>query len=176
MSEAPLAVTLGDPAGVGPEIVAAAWHALKASGPIFFAVGDAAALVAAGAPIAIIADASEAAGRFAEALPVLDVPLPSPPVPGRPSAEAAPFVVRWIEAAVQLALEGAAAGVVTAPIAKATLYEAGFAYPWPHRVHRRADPPRADGRRARSGDDADRGQPARQRSSPCTSRSRAYRH
>jgi 4-hydroxythreonine-4-phosphate dehydrogenase len=129
VSEAPLAVTLGDPAGVGPEIVAAAWHALKASGPTFFAVGDAAALAAAGAPIAIIADASEAAGRFAAALPVLDVPLPSPPVPGRPSAVAAPFVVRWIEAAVRLALDGAAAGVVTAPIAKATLYEAGFAYP-----------------------------------------------
>jgi 4-hydroxythreonine-4-phosphate dehydrogenase len=127
--EAPLAVTLGDPAGVGAEIVAAAWHALKATGPTFFAVGDAATLAAAGAPTTVIAGASEAAGRFAEALPVLDLPLSSPPVPGRPSAEAAPFVVRWIEAAVQLALDGAAAGVVTAPIAKATLYESGFAYP-----------------------------------------------
>jgi 4-hydroxythreonine-4-phosphate dehydrogenase len=60
---------------------------------------------------------------------VLDLPLAEPPTPGRPSAAAAPFVVRWIEAAVQLALDGAAAGVVTAPIAKASLYEAGFAYP-----------------------------------------------
>jgi 4-hydroxythreonine-4-phosphate dehydrogenase len=125
----PLAISLGDPAGVGPEIVAAAWQALRASGPSFLVVGDAATLAAAGAPTAIIADASQATERFAAALPVLDIRLPAPPVPGRPSAEAAPFVVRWIEAAVQLALEGDAAGVVTAPIAKATLYEAGFAYP-----------------------------------------------
>ena len=125
----PLAVTLGDPAGVGPEIVAAAWRALKASGPAFFAVGDARTLAAAGAPVVVIGAAAEAASRFAEALPVLDAPLGRIPIPGRPSAGAAPFVVRWIEAAVQLALDGAAAGVVTAPIAKASLYEAGFAFP-----------------------------------------------
>jgi 4-hydroxythreonine-4-phosphate dehydrogenase len=128
-SAAPLAVTLGDPAGIGPEIVAAAWAALRATGPVFFAVGDARTLAAAGAPVAAVANAAEAAACFAEALPVLDVPLSAAPVPGHPSAEAAPFVVRWIEAAVQLALDGEAAGVVTAPIAKATLYEAGFAYP-----------------------------------------------
>ena len=125
----PLAVTLGDPAGVGPEIVAAAWRALRASGPAFFAVGDARTLAAAGARVAVIADAVEAGARFGEALPVLDAPLSALPVPGQPSAEAAPFVVRWIESAVQLALDGAAAGVVTAPIAKASLYAAGFAFP-----------------------------------------------
>jgi 4-hydroxythreonine-4-phosphate dehydrogenase len=129
LSAAPLAITLGDPAGVGPEIVAAAWRALKDTGPDFFAVGDARTLAAAGAATAIIADATEAQGAFAQALPVLDMPLATLPTPGRPSAEAAACVVRWIEAAVQLALDGAAAGVVTAPIAKATLYEAGFAYP-----------------------------------------------
>jgi len=125
----PLAVTLGDPAGIGPEIVAAAWAALKASGPSFFAVGDARTLAAAGAPVRAIADPAEAVGWFGEALPVLDLPLEEIPPAGRPSAAAAAFVVRWIEAAVQLALDGAAAGIVTAPIAKATLYEAGFAFP-----------------------------------------------
>jgi 4-hydroxythreonine-4-phosphate dehydrogenase len=129
LAATPLAVTLGDPAGVGPEIIAAAWRALRASGPVFFAVGDASTLTTAAAPVAVIGEASEAAARFAEGLPVLDLPLAKPVVPGQPSADAAPFVVRWIEAAVQLALQGAAAGVVTAPIAKATLYEAGFAYP-----------------------------------------------
>jgi 4-hydroxythreonine-4-phosphate dehydrogenase len=129
LAVAPLAVTLGDPAGVGPEIVTAAWRALKTSGPAFFAVGDARTLAAVGALVAVVGDAAEATSRFADALPVLDAPLGSLPVPGQPSAEAAPFVVRWIEAAVQLALDGAAAGVVTAPIAKASLYEAGFAFP-----------------------------------------------
>ena len=129
MTQPPLALSLGDPAGVGPEIVAAAWRALKASGPVFFVVGDAAAIRAAGAPVVAIADPGEVAARFADSLPVRDLPLTTPPTPGRPSADAAPHVVRWIETAVVLALEGKAAGVVTAPIAKATLYEAGFKYP-----------------------------------------------
>jgi 4-hydroxythreonine-4-phosphate dehydrogenase len=126
---APLALTLGDPAGVGPEVTAAAWRALRETGPAFFAVGDARTLAATGAPVTEIAEASEALSRFADALPVLDIPLARPVIPGKPTAEAATCVVRWIEAAVQLALEGAAAGVVTAPIAKATLYETGFAFP-----------------------------------------------
>jgi 4-hydroxythreonine-4-phosphate dehydrogenase len=77
----------------------------------------------------VIAGAGDAAARFADALPVLDLPLAAPVTLGHPSAIAAPHVVRWIERAVALALAGEAAGVVTGPIAKATLYEAGFAYP-----------------------------------------------
>jgi 4-hydroxythreonine-4-phosphate dehydrogenase len=129
LSGPPLALSLGDPAGVGPEIVTAAWRALRSSGAPFFVVGDAATLAAAGAPVAIISDPGEAAARFANALPVLDLPLTAPVTPGRPSGRAAPFVIRWIETAVALALEGKAAGIVTAPIAKATLYDAGFKYP-----------------------------------------------
>jgi len=122
-------VTLGEPAGVGPEIIAAAWRALRGTGPLFFAVGDAATLAATGVPIAAIDDPGETAGCFRDALPVLDLPLASPAVPGSPSPAAAPSVIRWIEAAVELALAGKASGVVTAPIAKATLYEAGFRHP-----------------------------------------------
>jgi len=129
LSGPPLALSLGDPAGVGPEIVTAAWRALHTSGPAFFVIGDAATIAAAGAPVAAITDPSQAAARFAEALPVLDLGLTEAVTPGQPSAQAAPFVVRWIETAVTLALAGKAAGVVTAPIAKATLYEAGFKYP-----------------------------------------------
>jgi 4-hydroxythreonine-4-phosphate dehydrogenase len=129
LSPLPLAVTLGDPAGVGPEIVAAAWAALKSEGPSFFVVGDAAAIAAAGAPVTVIGCASEAAARFRSALPVLDLPLATPAVLGSSSPASARHVVQWIEKAVALTLAGAAAGVVTAPIAKATLYEAGFAYP-----------------------------------------------
>ncbi len=66
---------------------------------------------------------------FADALPVIDIPLRTPVVAGQPSATAAPAIVRWIETAVGLALSGAVSGVVTAPIAKAPLYEAGFPFP-----------------------------------------------
>jgi 4-hydroxythreonine-4-phosphate dehydrogenase len=124
----PLAVTLGDPAGIGPEIIAAAWSALRHSGPNFLAVGDAPTIARSGCPVRRISHVGEAA-CFAEALPVLDLPLAAQVTPGRPSAAAAPRVIAWIEKAVALALAGEVGGVVTAPIAKACLYEAGFAYP-----------------------------------------------
>ena len=129
MSGPPLAVTLGDPAGIGPEIVGAAWKALRGTGPRFFAVGDAGAIVATGCAVRRIAAAKDAPDAFSDALPVLDVPLAGPVTPGQPASAAAPQVIAWIEQAVALALAGEAGGVVTAPIAKATLYQAGFAYP-----------------------------------------------
>jgi 4-hydroxythreonine-4-phosphate dehydrogenase len=129
----PLALTLGDPAGIGPEIVVKTWHELRKNGPPFLVVGDRQALASAspgGASIlkAVLAPA-EATEVFADALPILDLPLRSPVVAGQPSSAAAPAVIKWIETAVGLALSGAVAGVVTAPIAKAPLYEAGFRFP-----------------------------------------------
>ncbi|MCR5875802.1 4-hydroxythreonine-4-phosphate dehydrogenase PdxA [Phenylobacterium sp. J426] len=132
MTAGPLALTLGDPAGVGPEIVAKAWHALRASGPAFMVVGDAQAVASApggAAPVRPVHSPDEARRVFAEALPVLDVPLKAPVIAGQPSAAAAPAVIRWIETAVGLALSKSVSGVVTAPIAKAPLYEAGFRFP-----------------------------------------------
>jgi 4-hydroxythreonine-4-phosphate dehydrogenase len=129
LAVAPLAVTMGDPAGIGPEVAAAAWTALRRSGPAFFVIGDAATIRGAGAPVRTILQPSETTAAFAEILPVLDLPLAAPVTPGEPSPAAAPSVIAWIEKAVALALSGEAAGVVTAPIAKATLYSAGFAYP-----------------------------------------------
>ncbi|OGN44776.1 MAG: 4-hydroxythreonine-4-phosphate dehydrogenase PdxA [Caulobacterales bacterium RIFCSPHIGHO2_01_FULL_70_19] len=126
---APLALSLGEPAGVGPEIVAAAWDALKATGPVFAVIGDAALLRRQGAPVQAVADLSEAAAVFPRALPALDRPLPAPVTPGRPDPANAAAVADWIEEAVALAVSGAAAGVVTAPIAKAPLYAAGFGFP-----------------------------------------------
>ncbi|MFT4119166.1 4-hydroxythreonine-4-phosphate dehydrogenase PdxA [Bradyrhizobium sp.] len=125
----PLALTLGDPAGVGPEIVAKAWAALKGTGPAFTVIGDAAVLVAQGAPVHGVSTMSEGAARFADALPVLDRPVRAPVSAGQASADHAPAIVAWIESAVELCLAGEAAGVVTAPIAKAPLYEAGFKFP-----------------------------------------------
>jgi 4-hydroxythreonine-4-phosphate dehydrogenase len=129
LSAPPLAITLGDPAGIGPEIVAAAWTALRLTGPSFFAIGDAATIAATGCAVSVVSTPGEAEASFGRALPVLDLPLTAPVTPGRPTSAAAPRVIAWIERAVALALAGEIGGVVTAPIAKATLYDAGFAYP-----------------------------------------------
>ena len=71
----------------------------------------------------------QAARVFPGAVPVLDMPLRSPVVSGQPSAAAARSVIQWIETGVGLALSGAVSGLVTAPIAKVPLYEAGFRFP-----------------------------------------------
>jgi 4-hydroxythreonine-4-phosphate dehydrogenase len=133
LSQGPLAVTLGDPAGIGPEIVVKAWTALRNEGPVFVVVGDHDALASAsGAGASIlrrVASVEEAPGVFADALPILDLPLRAPVIAGQPSPAAAPAIIQWIETAVGLALSGAVCGVVTAPIAKAPLYAAGFKFP-----------------------------------------------
>ena len=128
-----LAVTMGDPAGIGPEIIVKAWTATYQGEHPFFVIGDHALLAGApgaGAlPLERIASPDEAAAVFPRALPVLDLPAPAPVVAGKPSAAHAPAVIRWIETAVGLALSGAVGAMVTAPIAKAPLYEAGFKFP-----------------------------------------------
>jgi 4-hydroxythreonine-4-phosphate dehydrogenase len=129
----PLAITLGDPAGVGPEIIVKAWQALRAEPVSFLAVGDfetlAAASAAGAGALMRITSPLEAPGVFAESLPVLDLPLRTPVAAGQPTAAAAPAVVQWIETAAGLALDGGVGGLVTAPIAKAPLYAAGFRFP-----------------------------------------------
>ena len=126
---APLALSLGEPAGIGPEIIAAAWRALSESGPAFCVIGDAALMRTQGVPVQAVPSITEAASVFARALPVLDLPLPAPVSPGRPEPANAASVADCIETAVCLALSGEASGVVTSPIAKAPLYAAGFRFP-----------------------------------------------
>ena len=124
----PLALTCGEPAGIGPEIAARAWEALGARLP-FVWIGDPAHLPR-GTPAREVAAPSEAPLVAASALPVLRHPFPAPAVPGRPAAENAAEVVSAIARAVALAREGAVAGLVTGPIHKKALQEgAGFAYP-----------------------------------------------
>jgi 4-hydroxythreonine-4-phosphate dehydrogenase len=130
---APLALSLGDPAGIGPEITAKAWAELRETGPAFLVIGDAELLASTsrggGSSIRRIAAPSEVAATFADAIPVLDVPLPARVVSGQPSKAHAGAIIRWIETGVGLALSGKVSGLVTAPIAKAPLYEAGFKFP-----------------------------------------------
>lgn len=125
----PLALTMGDPAGIGGEIAAKAWASGEARAP-FFCIDDPARLAAYGAPVAIISAPSEAPKAFQDALPVLPEHLAAPAEPGAPHPENAAAVIRSIERAVALASAGDAAGVVTNPINKKALYDgAGFAYP-----------------------------------------------
>ncbi len=130
----PLALSLGDPAGIGPEITVKAWRALRHEGPVFMVVGDYEALVAAAGvsrddAVRRVGGPDEAAAVFAGALPVLDLPLQAAVVAGKPSPSYAGAVIRWIETGAGLALSGAVSGLVTAPIAKAPLYDAGFKFP-----------------------------------------------
>src|SRR5918993_3078530 len=126
-----LALTMGEPAGIGGEIALGAWRALRASGAAaaaaFVLLDDADRF--AGAPLRRVASPEEAGAAFASALPVLHRPLPRRPVPGRPDGANAPAVIAAIDEAVALAKAGRVAGVVTNPIQKSALYAAGFAHP-----------------------------------------------
>lgn len=127
----PIAVSLGDPAGIGPEIVAGAWAARTAAGLApFFAVGDprAVARVWPG-PLAIIGDPREATERFADALPVLPSGDAGGVEPGHPGEVGARAALQALETAVGLARTGAADALVTAPVSKAQLYRIGFTHP-----------------------------------------------
>ncbi len=124
----PVALSCGDPAGVGPELAVAAWRALGPDLP-FFWIGDPAHLPA-GAPHAEIAAPAEAAAAAARGLPVLRHDFPAPARPGRPDPANAPATVAVIERAFGLVRDGEALALCTAPISKQVLREgAGFAFP-----------------------------------------------
>ncbi|MGE5723357.1 MAG: 4-hydroxythreonine-4-phosphate dehydrogenase PdxA [Sphingomonadales bacterium] len=126
----PLAIALGDPAGIGPEIVAKAWEARASHAiPPFFAIGDSDAIAAVWrGPRRVISNPSEAAECFAEALPVLQVGGGNGVNPGHPSLEGARNSLDALEMAVGLTRSGAASALVTAPVSKAQLYAIGFSH------------------------------------------------
>ena len=122
---------MGDPAGIGGELTLKAWAALHATGPAFAALDDLSRLRAIDPTIPLhpVASIEEAASVFAHALPVLDIPLAVPATHGEPDPANARPILDSIETAVRLAQSGRVCGLVTNPISKATLYQAGFAYP-----------------------------------------------
>ena len=122
-----IALTMGEPAGIGPEITARAWTALHEAGPAFLFIGDAGLIQ--GVPVARVDAPEDAAAVFPRALPVLHRPLPAPATPGRPSPATAPAVLAAIEEAVALARAGRVGAVVTNPIQKSVLTGAGFPHP-----------------------------------------------
>ena len=154
--ELPLALTMGDPAGIGPEITIKAFANRATEGLSPFAVYASADVLAQRArllgidlPIARIAHPAQARTAFSRSLPVIDIGVAERVDAGKPDAANAPATIAAIERAVSDVAAGLARAVVTNPISKAVLYQSGFAHPghteflgllaekhWPgHRYH-----------------------------------------
>ncbi len=123
----PFALSMGDPAGIGPEITIKAWQALHKSPEHSFAV-IAPAEIFSEVPHQVISKLSDAKAVFPSALPVLDIGG-SDAVAGKPEVTNAPSIIDSIKKAVSLCLSRQADGIVTNPIAKHILYESGFEFP-----------------------------------------------
>ena len=126
-----LAVALGDPAGIGPEIIALAWAQRREAGlPPFFAIGDKRSLRAVwDGPITIVSGPDEAVRAFDDGLPLIQVDDPGEIVPGEPNLAGARCALDSLEIAVGLTRAGSARAVVTGPVSKAQLYAIGFTHP-----------------------------------------------
>lgn len=131
----PLALTMGDPAGIGPELALRAWrdretHAL----PAFAVYADLNLMRTTSRSLGIdcdvvsIPDARASAEIFQRAFPVVDVPLARPAEAGVPDSCNGPAVILAIRRAVEAVAAGQASAVVTNPIAKSVLYDAGFQF------------------------------------------------
>jgi 4-hydroxythreonine-4-phosphate dehydrogenase len=127
----PLAISLGDPAGIGPEVVAKCWDNRDRFGlQPFVAIGDSRSLAAVwDGPLAIIDDPREADSAFDLGLPLLHISSAEADLPGRPSMAGAHCSLDALELAVGLARSGSAAAVITGPVSKQQLYSIGFAHP-----------------------------------------------
>jgi len=131
----PLALTMGEPAGIAAEISLKAWDRLREIGPAFFYLGSIDQLQASArrsmldVPLEVITSAEEALDVFRHALPVLDIGMDLTVIEGRPSPTTANAVITSIQRAVALVMAGKAGAVVTNPIQKFALQQAGFRYP-----------------------------------------------
>lgn len=131
----PLALSQGDPAGIGPDIAIQAWVNRHELGlPPFLYLGDPAVLQVRARQLELDvtiaeSDPANASALFATALPVLPIPTGVDVLAGKPHVANARGTIQAIEQAVSLCLAGEVAAVVTNPIAKSVLYEAGFGFP-----------------------------------------------
>ena len=131
----PLALTLGEPAGIGPDLALAVWrgHA-QFDVPPFYILADPAFLgrralqLGLQVPISLVSPQA-AAAAFPTALPVVSIDATVTAEPGRPDRSSAPAALASIRRAVADVLNGTAAAVVTNPVAKNVLYKSGFAEP-----------------------------------------------
>ena len=132
----PVAVTMGDPAGIGVEVTLKAWLARQLSSiPEFFLMADrhhvteTASQLGLDVPIHSIKSPAETSEVFQTALPLLEHSLATSPIPGKPEVTNATAIIASIDSCVDLVSKGEALAVVTNPIHKQGLYEAGFTHP-----------------------------------------------
>jgi 4-hydroxythreonine-4-phosphate dehydrogenase len=127
----PLAISLGDPAGIGPEVIAKCWDNRDGFGlPPFVAIGDPRSVAAVwDGPIELVDDPRQVDAAFDYGLPLIQLNAPRSDVPGHPSVAGAHTSLDALEIAVGLARSGSAAAVVTGPVAKEQLYAIGFQHP-----------------------------------------------
>jgi 4-hydroxythreonine-4-phosphate dehydrogenase len=127
----PLAVSLGDPAGIGPEVIAKCWDARGELGlPPFVAIGDPRSVAAVwDGPIELIDDPRQVDSAFDVGLPLIQLNAAHADTPGHPSVAGAHCSLDSLEIAVGLARSGSASAVVTGPVAKEQLYSIGFQHP-----------------------------------------------
>ncbi len=131
----PLALTQGDPAGIGPDITLAAWlRRGELDLPPFLFLGDAAMLAARASQLGLTvplaaADPANACDIFPDALPILPIESGMDVIAGEPHVATAKGTIAAIETAVSLSMSGRTSAVVTNPIAKSVLYDAGFGFP-----------------------------------------------
>jgi 4-hydroxythreonine-4-phosphate dehydrogenase len=135
----PLALTLGEPAGIGPDLTLSVWRRrVELDLPDFYIIGDAAFLKARaraiGLDVALSAvtaadTCTDICAAFERALPVVPLDLPITAAPGKPDATSAPAAIASIRRAVADVMAGRAAAIVTNPVAKNVLYQSGFAEP-----------------------------------------------
>jgi 4-hydroxythreonine-4-phosphate dehydrogenase len=131
----PLALTIGEPAGIGPDLTLAVWRRrVELDVPAFYLIGDAeflrgrARVLGLDLPLAVVTP-EQATAAFERALPVVPLGLPVTAAPGKPDASSAPAAIASIRRAVADVMAGRAAAVVTNPVAKNVLYRFGFAEP-----------------------------------------------
>jgi 4-hydroxythreonine-4-phosphate dehydrogenase len=127
----PIAVAMGDPAGVGPEVAARAWAARREHGlPPFVAIGDIAAIEAVwDGPVARVGDMEQVARAFDTALPVWHLEDSGPLTPGHPTAAGATCALHALETGIGLTRNGASDALVTGSVSKHALHGIGYTHP-----------------------------------------------
>jgi 4-hydroxythreonine-4-phosphate dehydrogenase len=131
----PLALTMGEPAGIGGEIALKAWLDLRDDLPPFYLIDDPDRLAALArrlgwpVPIRPIDAPDRASSVFPDALPVSPIDMTVRAQPGHPNPDDAPAILGAIQTAVRDVRNGRAAALVTNPIHKESLYRAGFHHP-----------------------------------------------
>jgi len=131
----PLALTSGEPAGIGPDITLKAWLRRKELKlPAFYLLGDREFLARRASSLGLKVElaevrAEDASATFADALPVVATGHAATAQPGQPDPTSADAAIASIRQAVGDVVSGRASAVVTNPIAKSVLYRAGFRHP-----------------------------------------------